>query len=33
VGGGIVSLFTKSPEERLYDRYQSARDAYFGSSR
>jgi hypothetical protein len=29
----VTSLFKKSPEERLYERYLSARDAYYGSGR
>jgi hypothetical protein len=33
MAGGLVSLFTKSPEERLYERYLSTRDAYYGSGR
>jgi hypothetical protein len=33
MAGGIVSLFSKSPEERLYERYLSTRDAYYGSGR
>jgi hypothetical protein len=31
--GGVVSIFSKSPEERLYDRYLTTRDAYYGVSR
>jgi len=31
--GGLVSLFQKSKEERLYERYLSTRDALYGSSR
>lgn len=31
--GGVVSLFTKSPEERLYERYLNTRDAYYGAAR
>jgi hypothetical protein len=33
MAGGVVSLFQKSPEERLYDRYLSTRDAYYGTAR
>jgi hypothetical protein len=33
MAGGVVALFTKSPEERLYKRYLDARDAYYGTSR
>jgi hypothetical protein len=33
MAGGIISLFQKTPEERLYERYLSSRDAYFGSPR
>jgi hypothetical protein len=33
MAGGVVSLFTKSPEERLYDRYLNTRDAYYGATR
>jgi hypothetical protein len=31
MAGGIVSLINKSPEERLYDRYLSARDAFYAN--
>jgi hypothetical protein len=33
MAGGVVSLFQKSPEERLYERYLTTRDAYYGSGR
>jgi hypothetical protein len=33
MAGGVVSLFSKSPEERLYERYLTTRDAYLGSGR
>ena len=33
MAGGVVSLFTKSPEERLYERYLNTRDAYYGTNR
>jgi hypothetical protein len=33
MAGGVVSLFTKSPEERLYERYLNTRDAYYGANR
>jgi hypothetical protein len=33
LAGGVVSLVTKSPEERLYERYLNARDAYYGTQR
>lgn len=33
MAGGLVSLFSKSPEERLYERYLATRDAYLGSGR
>jgi hypothetical protein len=29
--GGVISLFSKSNEERRYDRYLVARDAYYGT--
>jgi hypothetical protein len=29
----LTSLFVKSPQEQLYERYLSARDAYYGSTR
>jgi hypothetical protein len=29
----MTSLFVKSPQEQLYERYLSARDAYYGSTR
>lgn len=33
MAGSIVSLFQKTPEERLYDRYLATRDALYGSSK
>jgi hypothetical protein len=33
MAGSIVSLFQKSPEERLYERYLSTRDALYGADR
>ena len=33
MAGSVVVLFQKTPEERLYERYLSARDALYGSSR
>jgi hypothetical protein len=33
MAGSIVSLFQKTPEERLYERYLSTRDALYGSKR
>ncbi len=33
MAGGLVSLFSRTPEERLYDRYLTTRDAYFGAGR
>jgi hypothetical protein len=33
MAGSIVSLFQKTPEERLYERYLSTRDALYGANR
>jgi hypothetical protein len=33
MAGSIFSLFQKSPEERLYDRYLAAREAYYSSAK
>jgi hypothetical protein len=33
MAGSIVSLFQKTPEERLYERYLATRDALYGSDR
>jgi hypothetical protein len=33
VGGGVVQLFSKTNEERLYERYLSTRDALYGRDR
>lgn len=31
--GGIINFFSKSKEERLYDRYLFARDSYYGTAK
>lgn len=33
MAGGIVSLFQRTPEERLYDRYLATRDAFYGTGK